>query len=298
MVIDFLTAPPLEFLGRSVPFTKADYVVIGVPFDRTSTYRPGSRFAPNALREISLNVETYSFLSDIDAEDLRIHDAGNLSISASVEETLERVERAVSEVVGSGKVPILLGGEHTISYGALRALSGLGIKFDVMDLDAHSDARDEYEGLRLSHATFIRRALEDLGVRDIRYAGLRAISRDELGFIRGEGIKAVTALDLKGLGRGAPSLDYLFDDPAPNRYISIDLDVLDPAFAPAVGNPEGCGVYPEELLPILRRAASARVAGIDLCEYVPAYDNGSTGAQGIRLLLETICAMEASKGGR
>ncbi|MEM2226897.1 MAG: agmatinase [Candidatus Bathyarchaeia archaeon] len=298
MEIDFLMAPPLEFLGKSVPFPKADYVVIGVPFDRTSTYRPGSRFAPNALREISLNVETYSFLSEIDAEDLKIHDAGNLSISANVEETLERVRRVVSEVVGSGKVSILLGGEHTISYGALMALSDLGIKFDVVDLDAHSDARDEYEGLRLSHATFMRRAVEDLGIRDIRYVGLRAISKEELGFIRGEGVKANTALDLKGLGKGASSLDVLFSDPAPKRYISIDLDVLDPAFAPAVGNPEGCGVYPEELLPILKRAASARVAGIDLCEYVPAYDNGSTGVQGIKLLLEAICAIEASKGGR
>lgn len=298
MEIDFLLAPPLEFLGRSVPFPEADYVVIGVPFDRTSTYRPGSRFAPNALREISLNVETYSFLSDIDAEDLKIYDAGNLSISANVEETLDRVGRAVSEVLGSGKVPILLGGEHTISYGAMRAISGLGMRFDVIDFDAHSDARDEYEGLRLSHATFMRRALEDLGVRDIRYVGLRAVSKEELGFIRGRGVKAATAFELKGLGRAAPDLDALFGDPAPNRYISIDLDVLDPAFAPAVGNPEGLGAHPEELLPILKRAASARVVGIDICEYVPAYDNGSTGAQGIRLLLEALCAMEAFRRGR
>ncbi len=298
MGIDFLMAPPLEFLGRSAPFPKADYVLIGVPFDRTSTYRPGSRFAPNALREISLNVETYSFISEVDAEDLRIHDAGNLSVSASVEETLGRVRKIVSEVMGSGKVPILLGGEHTISYGAMGALSGLGMKFDVVDFDAHSDARDEYEGLRLSHATFVRRALEDLGLRDIRYVGLRAISKEELGFIKGEGVKAVTALDLKGLGRGEPGLDAILGDPAPNRYISIDLDVLDPAFAPAVGNPEGCGVYPDELLPILKRAASARVVGIDLCEYVPAYDNGSTGAQGVKLLLEALCAIEASKGER
>ena len=296
MDIDFLTAPPLEFLGRSVPFRQADYVVIGIPFDRTSTYRPGSRFAPNAIREVSLNLETYSFLSDVDAEDLRIHDAGNLSTPAGVEETVERVRRVVSEVIGSGKVPILLGGEHTIAYGAMKALSGLGMGFDAMVFDAHSDARDEYEGLRLSHATFMRRAFEELGVRDIRYIGLRAICKEELGFIRREGVRAATALEIKGLRGGSHCLDALLS-PTPSRYISIDLDVLDPAFAPAVGNPEGCGVYPEELLRILTRAASANVVGIDLCEYVPVYDDGSTGAQGVRLLLEAICAIEASRRG-
>jgi len=295
MEVEFLAAPPLEFLGKSVPFPQADYVVIGVPFDRTSTYRPGSRFAPNALREVSMNVETYSIISGIDAEDLKIHDAGNLSISAGAEETLDRVSRVVSEIIGSGKVPILLGGEHTVSYGAIKAASSLGLRFDIMDFDAHSDARDEYEGLRLSHATFMRRILEDLGIRDIKYLGLRAISKEEWGFIEGEGIKAATALDLKG---GPSGLEGLLASSAPKRYISLDLDVLDPAFAPAVGNPEGCGVYPGELLPLLREAVSADVAGIDLCEYVPIYDNGSTGVQAVRLLLEALCAMEASRGGR
>ncbi len=144
-----------SFGGRQSPFEKADYVAVGVPFDLTSTYRTGARFAPAAIREASLNIESYSFLSNMDLEELKIHDLGDLHVSSSVEETLKRLAKSVKALLVAKKTTILVGGEHTITLGAMRSVGGADTA--VISLDAHLDLRNQHLGLSKSHATFMRR---------------------------------------------------------------------------------------------------------------------------------------------
>ena len=148
------------FSGWQTPYEKARYVILGVPFDFTSSYRPGARFAPNAIREASVNLETYSFRSGIDVEDLRIHDMGDLHASQDVSKTLERVEFTVKRLVKAEKLPILIGGEHTLTLGAACGASTENLA--VIDFDAHLDLRDQYQDLPISHTTFLRRLNEEL----------------------------------------------------------------------------------------------------------------------------------------
>ena len=142
------------FSGFQKSFEDADYVVLGVPFDVTSTFRTGARFGPNAIRAASLNIETYSFRSDIDVEDVRIHDLGDLHVSTDTEQTLDRLAKVIGEILEAGKMPVVIGGEHTITMGVLKGLGGDLSQTAVVSFDAHLDLRDEFMGLQLSHTTF------------------------------------------------------------------------------------------------------------------------------------------------
>ncbi|HVP26347.1 MAG TPA: arginase family protein, partial [Candidatus Bathyarchaeia archaeon] len=145
------------FSGFQKPFEKADYVVFGVPFDVTSTYRTGARFGPNAIRQASLNIETYSFRTGVDVEDIAVHDLGDLHVSTDTEKTLKRTELVVKDILKAGKTPVTVGGEHTITLGVMRGLGEKARKTAVVSFDAHLDLRDEFMDLKLSHTTFMRR---------------------------------------------------------------------------------------------------------------------------------------------
>ena len=148
------------FAGFQKPFEKADYVIFGVPFDVTSTYRTGARFGPSAIREASLNIETYSFRTGIDVEDLSLHDLGDLHVSSATEKTLERIALVVKDLLEAGKKPITIGGEHTITLGAVKGLGNKASRTAIVSFDAHLDLRNEFMGLKLSHTTFMRRLNE------------------------------------------------------------------------------------------------------------------------------------------
>ncbi|MEM2942604.1 MAG: agmatinase [Candidatus Bathyarchaeia archaeon] len=284
------TSREKTFSGRSLDFEQARFVILGFPYDRTSTYRRGSALAPTAIREASVNIETFSLRSNVDVEDIAICDVGDLDVVDDLAETLRRLEASVRDVQGAGKIPVLIGGEHTLTYGAVR---GLGGDVAVVDFDAHLDLRDEYLGSRLSHTTHMRRLAEEIGPERIVEVGTRAISKSELEYARDVGVYFCSTLEIRR--HGAEKVSALVAQRLSKfrkRYITIDMDVLDPAYAPGVGNPEGDGLEIGTLIDILTKVAADGVAGLDLVEVCPGCDTGVTAAQAVKVLFEALAAAE------
>jgi len=281
---------PCVFSGKSTSYKDAVYVVIGVPYDRTSTYRSGSRFAPSAIREASANIETFSMRAAVDVEDLKICDAGDMNVTDDPAETIERIRLLVHQVAADGKIPVILGGEHTVSLGGVRALVGT----DVVSFDAHMDLRDEYNGDRLSHASVMRRISEHVGLDRIVQIGTRAVCKEELEFSKR--ISYISAIDLHR-NTVERSLDVLRKilDGRQDLYVTVDMDVLDPAYAPAVGNPEPDGLSPSILLSLLQEVCKKNVMAIDLAEVTPHYDSGATAVQAAKVLFESLCYIETRR---
>jgi len=284
------TSREKPFGGYSRDFDRARYIVLGFPYDRTSTYRSGSALAPTAIREASANVETYSLRSNIDIEDVEICDVGDLNVVDDVLETLRRLELSVRDIHEAGKVPLVIGGEHTLTYGSVRALKG---DIAVVDFDAHLDLRDEYMGEKLSHTTYMRRLAEEIGPDRIVEVGTRAVSKEELEFAKDTGVTFYSVYEVRK--QGAARISQLINSKLSKfktLYITVDLDVLDPAYAPGVGNPEGDGLETFTVIDILEGIVSRNLVGLDLVEVCPNYDNGTTAAQAVRILFEILAAAE------
>lgn len=284
------TSREKPFGGYSRDFDRARYIVLGFPYDRTSTYRSGSALAPTAIREASANVETYSLRSNIDIEDVEICDVGDLNVVDDLLETLRRLELSVRDIHEAGKVPLVIGGEHTLTYGSVRALKG---DIAVLDFDAHLDLRDEYMGEKLSHTTYMRRLAEEIGPDRIVEVGTRAVSREELEFAKDTGVTFYSVYEVRK--KGAAKMSQLINSKLSKfktLYITVDLDVLDPAYAPGVGNPEGDGLETFTVIDILEGIVSRNLVGLDLVEVCPNYDNGTTAAQAVKILFEILAAAE------
>jgi len=284
------------FSGLQKPFEKADYIVLGVPFDVTSTYRSGARFAPNAIREASLNIETYSFRTGIDVEDLRLHDLGDLHIFTDTKETLERLELVVKDILDAGKTSVTMGGEHTITLGIMKGLGKKASKTALVSFDAHLDLRNEFMGLKLSHTTFMCRMNEEVKPAKIIEFGTRAVCKEELVYAKKAEIEFFTAQQIRKEGN-KQSAKRLKEKLAEyeNVYLSIDMDVLDPAYAPAVQNPEPEGLEPHTLLDTLFSICDNRVMGFDVVEVAPSYDQGATAIQAAKTIFEILCCLEKSR---
>ena len=291
----FHTSMIESFSGLSTPINEARYVVVGVPFDHTSTYRAGSRFGPRAIREASFNIETFSLRAGVDIEGVQIHDAGDLHIVDDVSETLRRLGQVSLDIVSSQKMPVIIGGEHTISQGVVRNLPK---SVGVVSLDAHGDLRDEYGGGKLSHATVLRRISEVVGPDGIFVCGVRALCREEIEFIEKHKIHCMTPWEIRDLGvRKAVERVVEFTRKFSHTYLTIDMDVLDPAFAPGVANPEFDGITPDELMQIVAAVARERMIGFDLVEVCPNYDTGATAAAAARVIFEVIAQAEKARLG-
>jgi agmatinase len=291
--VELHVSPSQIFSGFGKPFGEATFIVFGVPFDRTSTYRSGSKFAPIAIREASLNIETYSFRSGFDLEDAQICDIGDLHVVDSVDETMRRLSAVESEVLKASKIPIAMGGEHTITFGTTRPLA---TNVGIVCFDAHADMRDEYMGEKLMHATFLRRIIEKVGSDKIVHVGLRAICKEELAFLEKSDVKDFSMCDLRlhDVKENVRLVQRAVSDFA-KLYVTIDMDVFDPGFAPGVGNPEPDGMWPDLFFAILSGVCDERLAGLDLVELSPGCDNGATAALGAKVIFEAICATEAAK---
>lgn len=293
-MIEELCAPTLQpFLDTSATFEEAQYIIFGAPLDKTASQRSGSRFAPTAIRQASLYMETYSLRTGLDWGDVGVADIGDMRSLDEVDGALESIEGVAREILGAEKKPVMLGGEHTVTLGALRAS-----KPDlVVDFDAHLDLRHRLFGLELSHATFMRRALEELDHKLV-VLGCRAFSKEEREFVETnkDRVEVVTAIDLlkEGADWGVEVVRSLMEGVS-SAYLSIDVDVLDPAYAPAVGNPSPEGISVTMLLDIIAGVANTRFAGFDLTEVTPHYDSGLTAAQASYIILETIYSMESAR---
>jgi len=285
----------MPFSGYQKTFDEATYTLLGVPFDYTSTYRAGARFAPTAIREASQNIETYSFRTGHNIEKISIHDLGNLDVLADVGETLERLRLVTGELLEAGKTPVFIGGEHTITLGIAYALKNPE-KLAIISFDAHLDLRNEYLGQKFSHTTFMRRLNEQVKPKKIIEVGTRAVCKEELEYSENIGISYITSLEIRreGLEKTKERIRKLLED-VENVYLSIDLDVLDPSYAPAVQNPEPEGISPYILHELIAETCKKSIMGFDLVEVAPNYDNGITAIQAARTIFEVICQIEKNR---
>jgi len=293
---ELFVSPSNIFSGIQTPFEESDYVVLGVPFDVTSTYRTGARFGPAAIRQASLNIETYSFRTGIDVEDIRLHDLGDLHISTDTMKTLDMLQKVIEDITKAGKIPVTIGGEHTLTYGIAKGLGKEITRTALVSFDAHLDLRNEYSGLKMSHTTFMRRTNEDAKPAKIIEIGTRAVCKEELEYAKQAGIEFFTTQYVRKEGSQniANKLKEELAD-YENIYLSVDMDILDPAYVPAVQNPEGDGLEMHHLLDILDGICKERVVGFDVLEIAPDYDQGVSAVQASRVIFEMLCSIEKSR---
>jgi len=288
-----------NFGGVQRPFEKAKYVVFGVPFDVTSTYRTGARFGPSAIRQASLNIETYSFRAGIDIEDLALHDLGDLHASTSPKRTIDMLKLVVTDVLMAEKTPIAIGGEHTITLGIMKGLGDKARKTAVVCFDAHLDLRKEFMGLTLSHTTFMRRINEEVKPAKIIEVGTRAVCKEELAYAAGSGINFFSAQQVRKEGREQIIQQLKKElEQYENIYLTVDMDVLDPAFAPAVQNPEPEGLETQILLDIACALCDRRVVGFDVVEVAPIYDQGISAVVAAKVVFQMVCQIEKAYKGQ
>ncbi|MEA1865240.1 MAG: agmatinase [Euryarchaeota archaeon] len=287
------------FADAHSTYEDARFVIFGVPFDATSSFRYGSRDAPDAIRKASYNFETYNEFYDIDLANLQIHDSGDIDVGIEsglcADDMLCMVRDATAMILADSKIPIALGGEHTLSCGCIRAFCDAphcdSDSIGAIILDAHLDLRPEYLGLKHSHACVSRNVIDDLTDK-CALIGVRSGSSGEYTYAREKGILYSSADDVNDCGmepviQGA--IDALHDCGATRIYLSIDIDVIDPGYAPGVGNPEPFGLSPRDVRTAIRVAAPY-MCGLDIVEVNPGYDHGESAIIGARLVREFIAA--------
>ena len=272
---------PAVFLGCDADYDDSRIVLFGAPFDGTVTFRPGSRFAPSRMRAESWGLETYSPYADRDMEDCRIHDAGDLDLPfGEPRAALDAIRSFARQVVAGGRTPLMIGGEHLVTLPALEAVWEKYPELCVLHFDAHTDLREEYMGVTLSHATVMRRVWERLGDGRIWQMGIRSGTREEFEWAR-QGHVMLHPFDLDGLSRAVSAIG---DRPA---YVTVDLDVLDPSVFPGTGTPEPGGVTFREMLGALGGLEGLHIAGADVVELSPHYDaSGASTAAACKVLRE------------
>jgi agmatinase len=274
----------LAFIGCDAAYDEADAVLFGAPFDSTTTFRPGARFAPSAMRVESDGIETYSPYQSADLDDFRVFDAGDLELPfGNAAAALGRIESFVWTVISDGKMPCMIGGEHLVTLGALRAAAAKYSGLHIVHFDAHADLRDDYMGEKLSHATVMRRAWEILGDGRIHQFGIRSGSKDEMDWSAGR-----VERELFGVSGMGAVIDSMRDAPV---YVTVDLDALDPSELPGTGTPEAGGLLFREILSALISLKELDVRAFDICELSPHYDHsGRSTALACKLLREMLIA--------
>ena len=259
---------PSTFGRRELSVEEASYVVAGVPFDSSESYRSGSREAPQAIREASREIEDYDMLEDFDLLSLRIADLGDIEVSfGSNTETKRRVVETVRFILDSNAVPVLLGGEHTISAFAVEAFPRDML---FLSFDAHLDFRDEYLNNRYSHACVLRRASERVGYGNVLVVGVRSACREELEDAKKLGVSFIPFNECCDLEALQARLRRAVE--GRKLYLSIDMDVFDPKDARGVANPEPPGFFFLDFLKLIDFIKGATLVGLDVTEVVPRYD--------------------------
>lgn len=264
---------------------EADFVVLGLPFDSTTSFRSGSRDGPDAIRLASYNFESYDYYHNVDLADLKICDLGNMELGSDPLYAKESIKEGLS-VLRDDQRLIALGGEHSITPPLVEHLAGIG-PVSVLVLDAHLDLRDEYGFTRFSHACTSRRILEVPHLCGYSSIGIRSGSQEEFVYAREKKLRYFTAEEVRNKG-----IDYVLDLvtgelKCERIYLSLDMDFLDPTYAPAVGNPEPFGMTPWVIRRTLERLGS-RIVAMDITEVAPAYDRGETALMAAKLAREFI----------
>jgi agmatinase len=273
----------LRFADANASFDDASFVIMGIPFDRTTSFRPGARYAPNAIRISSYNFETLLFEHGIDLVDIPIHDAGDFEEVGTVDDMVDGVLKAAKKIVEAGKFPLFMGGEHSVTIPAVRSFDDIG----VITIDAHLDYRESYLGLKNSHACVTRRISEHVGLDNVVVFGVRSISSDEVGDRMPKYIDAFTIREIGVEEAFRKALSLIKKD---KIFFSLDIDGIDPAYAPGTGTPEPFGLSPYDVKKCLNIVAP-KLVGFDISEVSPPYDNGNTAALAARMMREVIAVV-------
>ena len=274
-----------SFIGFEDNFEESSAVLFGVPFDGTTSFKPGTRFAPSAMREDSWGLESYSPYLDKDLEDLKLFDYGNLELPfGDKKNALRMIQSHVEKIIEANKIPIMIGGEHLVSLAPVKALSKKYDDLNIIHFDAHTDLREEYLGEALSHATVMRRIYDQVGIGKINQFCIRSGLKEEF-----EWAKKHTHLEKFTYNTLESCVRRLKDKPV---YITIDLDVLDPAVFPGTGTPEPGGINFHHMLEIIGILSKLEnVVGLDVVELSPKFDaSGVSTAVACKTLRELVLA--------
>lgn len=275
------------FIACDAPYEEAKIVLFGAPFDSTTSFRPGARFGSAAMRHESFGIETYSPYQDKDLTDCAVFDSGDLELCfGSAEAALQDITERAQTILADGKLPLLIGGEHLVTLGSVRAVAEKYPDLHIIHFDAHADLRQDYLGAELSHACVIRRCHDILGDGRIHQFCIRSGDREEFAFAAAH--TDLHRFDFSGLGE---LTQWLCDAKVP-VYLTIDLDCLDPSAFPGTGTPEAGGVSFLQLLEAIRTVARAHIVGADLNELAPMLDaSGVSTATACKVLRELLLAL-------
>jgi len=275
-----------NFIGCDAEYDAASIVIFGAPYDSTTSNRPGARFGPGAMRTDSQGLETYSPYQDLDLEDCAVYDAGDLSLSfGRPQPVLELIEATTAEIITAGKIPVMLGGEHLVTLGAVRAIVQRYPNLHIIHLDAHTDLRQDYMGETLSHATVLRRCHDILDDGKIFQFGIRSGLKEEF-----EWAKTHTKLEKFGLSGFSDAIAAIGDAPV---YFTLDLDVIDPSAFPGTGTPEAGGISFLTLLEAIMQLKQLNIVGCDIVELAPNLDtSGISTALACKILRELLLAIQ------
>jgi agmatinase len=280
---------PFSFADADTAYEAARYVIFGVPYDGTTSFRAGTRQGPRAIREVSYNFETYSADTGVDLAEVPVADIGDIDPYSLPGDVVSQVEELVESLTRDGKVPLMLGGEHSITLGAVRV-----IKPDCYVVcDAHLDLREEYGNTPYNHACITRRVLEE-GVGEVYIIGARSGTRDEYA-IASE-LHCYSAEKVREMGIGAVCTEISEQIGGKQVYLSIDADVIDCCLTPGVGTPEPFGLSPLDIREVIRRIGPS-ASGFDYVEVAPL-DAGQTAAVAAKLIREFIAVHWKSSGSR
>lgn len=275
------------FIGCESSYADADIVLYGAPFDSTTSYRPGARFGPAAMRHESYGLETYSPYQDKDLTDIKVFDSGDMELCfGSSESALKDIEARAETILQDGKFPLLLGGEHLVTLGAVRAAARKYPAMHIIHFDAHADLRQDYLGAELSHACVLRRCHDILGDGRIHQFCIRSGDREEFTFAKTH--TEMHKFDFSGLEALAAELCRT-QVPV---YLTIDLDCLDPSCFPGTGTPEAGGMTFMQLLNAILTVSKTNIIGADVNELAPMLDaSGVSTAMACKVLRELLLVL-------
>ena len=278
--------PNIEtFIGCDNSYEESQIVLFGAPFDSTTSFRPGTRFASKAMRSESFGIETYSPYQDGDLEDFAVFDSGDLELPfGNTQRALAQIEERTAEILKDCKIPCMIGGEHLVTLGAMRAVVKQYPDVHIIHFDAHADLREDYLEERFSHATVLHRVWDLVGDGKIFQFGIRSGDRSE--FVWAKDHVFTNKFNFNGLKE---VVDQLQGRPV---YFTLDLDVLDPSVFPGTGTPEAGGVSFQELLEAIIAVSHLDIVGFDVNELSPVYDqSGVSTAAACKILRELLIAV-------
>ena len=276
------------FIGCDADYADARIVLFGAPFDSTTSFRPGTRFAPHAIRSESFGLETYSPWLDRDLEDISVFDSGDIELCiGSADKALDQISERTATILKDGKIPFMIGGEHLVTLGAFREVFKKYPNVHIIHFDAHTDLRDQYLDVKLSHACVIRRCHDLTGDGRIHQFGIRSGERPEWQWARA-GHTDLHPFSFDGL---AEVVKGLGSTPV---YFTIDLDVMDPSVFPGTGTPEYGGVTFMQLFEALKTVCGGcNIVGLDVNELCPPYDQtGASTAAACKIIRELLLSIK------